>query len=806
VSQSDFDKVVLEYNETRAKLKLVGLVPENQTTPAERRDIAAMPAAEPTPVTAIVTFKDRATPIADMGIPVIPLLPRKKYPDFKDWQFKATVDPVQIDKWNSERPDSNVGCVAYPGGYWFFEVDSKDVEPRIEDETGQKIPRTYRVRSRTGRGHFYFKSSAASDAMGNIAQGFVKYKDFSVRVDREFVVGPGSIHPDSGLPYTTVCDAAIVPAPDWLVEWIKGQREEAKKDTLVDGNKPIEDGSRNVTLAAMAGKMRYAGFGYDAIEPAALSHNETNCVPPLSEDEVKGIVASICRYEAGNPDLYALTIGGKIPGSNPVPTKAMEATDAIKRLEAWLKDEEGSAMESEAVIELCASLSDVQYENRRSKIAKKLGGWRTTVLDDARKKVKPKETGVLDGTEVTITDTTSWETPVVLADVLDEIESTLNRFIHFRRKEDATTVALWIAQTWTVDFQGNFPYLGARSPIPACGKTTLLTLISLMSQRPFIASSVTTACIFRLTHIYHPTLIIDEMDTMLERDPEFFGILQSGHSREAGKALRVLGDDLELRSFNTYGAKAYGMIGDAKDAFASRTLPVILDPKCPEDNLEDYPWDGSDENKKLRAYLNTISQKLLRWVKDNETVIRNQNPDCSGLINRVKDNWRPLLVIAELASQGWTLKARQAAGLGNPYEQEHENKLFLQDVRDIFYTLQVESLSNADLIRNLEDQSHNGWKEYGRLEKGINKKIIGRIFNSFGIQPRPTWDPETKKTVRSYHLADMANALKRVLSGVPPRNVSVQVTGQTACKDLGFSADGTASSFVPSDDVIGPAE
>jgi len=60
-------------------------------------------------------------------------------------------------------------------------------------------------------------------------------------------------------------------------------------------------GARNDTLTSLAGTMRRRGFSPQSIEAALLVENATKCSPPLPEDEVRKIAASIARYEPTAP-------------------------------------------------------------------------------------------------------------------------------------------------------------------------------------------------------------------------------------------------------------------------------------------------------------------------------------------------------------------------------------------------------------------------------------------------------------------------------------------------------------------------
>jgi len=63
----------------------------------------------------------------------------------------------------------------------------------------------------------------------------------------------------------------------------------------------IIEGSRNNSLASMAGTMRRKGLSQAAIEAALLVENLAKCDPPLPESEVRKISASIAKYKPADP-------------------------------------------------------------------------------------------------------------------------------------------------------------------------------------------------------------------------------------------------------------------------------------------------------------------------------------------------------------------------------------------------------------------------------------------------------------------------------------------------------------------------
>lgn len=254
-------------------------------------------------------FKEIATPLIAQGVPVIPLRPKTKIAFINGWETQATVDATKVDAWDQENQEYNGACVAYarPDGVWFLEIDKPGFAQIIQQETGEMIPDTFMVRSSPGRGHYYFRQTPASIAMGN-AQG--KDSDgkesWSARVDNRYVVAPGSYHPTSGKRYEIAKDVPIIPAPDWLVKWCTSKK--AGSVSLVnnprrtgvyelDSEDPIIEGNRNNALTSILGKARQV-MNMDANElfTYGLSVNEKRCRPPLSEKEVRTIAESMSKY------------------------------------------------------------------------------------------------------------------------------------------------------------------------------------------------------------------------------------------------------------------------------------------------------------------------------------------------------------------------------------------------------------------------------------------------------------------------------------------------------------------------------
>jgi hypothetical protein len=255
----------------------------------------------------------RAKILIDLGIPVCLVKVGEKgafEPNWPSVPITSLADPRLFDP---AYVNCNVGAIAYAklDGIWLFEIDSQDVRARILADTGHDVMaiKTFMVRSREGRGHLYFKQTAASIAMGNLAQSYVKHGDFSVRVHNEYVVGPGSFRAKENSFYETMQPVyAPIEAPQWLIDWLVAQKI-AKKDstgknaTPRNENNRVPHGSIHPFLVSEAGKLRHAGLDPDVLEVALINIAHNQCEAPIDEDKVKQIARSIGQKEPGDPSI-----------------------------------------------------------------------------------------------------------------------------------------------------------------------------------------------------------------------------------------------------------------------------------------------------------------------------------------------------------------------------------------------------------------------------------------------------------------------------------------------------------------------
>jgi hypothetical protein len=195
---------------------------------------------------------------------VFPLLPRRKEPAIQDWPNLATTDEAQINAWFDKWPEANYAILANE------HVCQIDLDPRNgANETLARLEteepefssilntRTVETGRRDGGRHLYFrpptgwKLRQGANALG---------PGVDVQLRHKYVVGPGSIHPDTGLSYRVLNpETEIAPLPSWVILRLLGGWEEARGAehlSTLSGTRVESPPLDNQTLSSLRDKVR----------------------------------------------------------------------------------------------------------------------------------------------------------------------------------------------------------------------------------------------------------------------------------------------------------------------------------------------------------------------------------------------------------------------------------------------------------------------------------------------------------------------------------------------------------------------
>lgn len=232
-----------------------------------------------------------------------------KHPRTEHGLHDACLDPSRITWWFAKWPDANLGIAAgATSGLVVLDIDPRHDGDESLAELQRRhgnLPATAEVLTGGGGRHLYFAHPGDGARLRNRA-GLAGLAGLDVRGDGGYVVAPPSLHA-SGQRYAWAQSSdptriALAPLPSRLTTLIS-ERSPDGRGPETTGR--IRAGERNGTLASLAGTMRRRGMTEEAITAALLEENRTRCDPPLADDEVRAIAASVGRYAPGRQDKPA---------------------------------------------------------------------------------------------------------------------------------------------------------------------------------------------------------------------------------------------------------------------------------------------------------------------------------------------------------------------------------------------------------------------------------------------------------------------------------------------------------------------
>ncbi|MCV7441232.1 DUF3631 domain-containing protein [Mycobacterium paraense] len=330
--------------------------------------------------------------------------------------------------------------------------------------------------------------------------------------------------------------------------------------------------------------------------------------------------------------------------------------------------------------------------------------------------------------------------PVDGAELLDELEGWLGRFISVVFDGDLALLALWTVHTHLAAELYTTPRLRIDSTVPASGKTTVLDHLSRLCHRPVQAATLSSPALLpRLLANEVRTVLLDEVDRSLRPDrpgvEDLLAVINSGYRVGGGRPVLVPADGggWEAKELPTFAPVA--MAGNAPnlpDDTRSREIRILLMPDL-SGVIEDSDWEFiQDEAKALHDKIAAFA----RQVKDQISGMGvDLPPNC---IARQKEKWRPLKRVAVAAGGRWprVTDSLIARGLA---EDEAEREAGLRTLppgmvllRDLYAIWPDHDglVSTNDLVTTLI--AHN--PDYWGVQSAYKKALTGHRFGKLAFQ------------------------------------------------------------------------
>jgi putative DNA primase/helicase len=394
---------------------------------------------------------------------------------------------------------------------------------------------------------------------------------------------------------------------------------------------------------------------------------------------------------------------------------------------------------------------------------------RTLAVNDAKKRLKTA--GVPDAGEaldaalgsqtIRFLPADPVEGPVDGEFLCDWLYEAVRQYVVLDESE-AVAIVLWIVHTYCVSGLSVSPILWISSPVKRCGKTTLVMVVGALAHRVISTSNITPAALFRLMDRHAPTLQIDEADTKFGAaggNEELRSILNAGHTRLTAKVIRAVpGPDggYEPREYSVFGPKVVAGIGRLPSTVEDRSIPIALRRSTRTDRVDRLRADRiSDEHEELRG-------SIARWSLDNLDALKDLDPELpEGLHDRARDNWRPLIAIADLVGGPWKTRARKAAlALSREDATDDVNVVLLGDLRELFESADKQFLPTKQILSALHARDDRPWADW-KEGQPITDVQFARLLRPFGV--RPGEHREGEQVLRGYHRGGCRDAFSRYL-------------------------------------------
>ncbi|MBV9294296.1 MAG: DUF3631 domain-containing protein [Acidobacteriaceae bacterium] len=339
--------------------------------------------------------------------------------------------------------------------------------------------------------------------------------------------------------------------------------------------------------------------------------------------------------------------------------------------------------------------------------------------------------------------------PVDGGELLGNLRKAILKFVHLDQ-DQATIVALWILFSWIFDKVAETnPFLRVVSPLPNCGKSTLLKVLRHLCRASWLVASSTRSAFTRKAQTARFTFLLDEADAFLQENEQFRNVLDGASDPDTANVAvsEKLGDQWHPTTIDCYVPMAiasikllYGM-----NTVEQRSIHIWLK----RTTQAERKALTKARQRTLKAEFTPLTQQCARWATDNASALAGCYPELDFEDGRDEDVWQPIVAIADhiQPSLGKQVRDIAKAMIGTTSDTKETLAIkLLGDIKVLFDVKRgqqpkdlADKYKSETLCKDLAAMDGRPWHAMstgkGRESKAIDQNRLARMLKDFGIAP-----------------------------------------------------------------------
>lgn len=333
------------------------------------------------------------------------------------------------------------------------------------------------------------------------------------------------------------------------------------------------------------------------------------------------------------------------------------------------------------------------------------------------------------------------------ADLLDDIDTMITKYVAFPSEHHSIVVSLWILHTWVVNAFYVTPRLIWDSAEPGSGKTRGLELLALLCRSAKLTLSTSTAALYRRIAaavdegLPPPTVLQDEADAIFGKNStpqseDLRALFNAGY-RKGATVDRCEGDakNMKVREFPVHAPVSLaGLAGKMPDTIKTRGITIHMRRRRPDQKVADF------RERNALAEAAPIRDRLAAWAEQHQDALADAIPPMpDGVTDRAAEIWEPLIAIADLAGDTWATKARAACTYFVVASASDDEKLslgqrLLRDIKKVFDTESTNAMWSSDIIAKLTSDPESEWRDL--WGKTLDQRRLAKEMSKYGVKSK----------------------------------------------------------------------